>query len=40
MIVKKDIKEICTSFLGFYHFKNESYSLAESEFHSTILCLQ
>ena len=37
---KKDIKEICTSFLGFYHFKNESYSLAESELHSTILCLQ
>ena len=39
-IKKKDIKEVCTSFLGFYHFKNESYSLAESEFHSTILCLQ
>ena len=39
-IKKKDVKEICTSFLGFYHFKNESYSLAESEFHSTILCLQ
>ena len=39
-IKKKDIKEICTSFLGFYHFKNESYSLAENEFHSTILCLQ
>ena len=39
-INKKDIKEICTSFLGFYHFKDESYSLAEDEFHSTILCLQ
>ena len=39
-INKKDIKEICTSFLGFYHFKDESYNLAESEFHSTILCLQ
>ena len=39
-IKKRDIKEICNSFLGFYHFKNESYNLAESEFHSTILCLQ
>ena len=24
-IKKKDIKEICTSFLGFYHFKNEYF---------------
>ena len=39
-IKKKDIKDICTSFLGFYHYKTESYNLAESEFHSTILCLQ
>ena len=39
-IKKKDLKDICTSFLGFYHFKNNSYSLADSEFHSTILCLQ
>ena len=39
-IKKKDLKDICTSFLGFYHFKNKSYSLADSEFHSTILCLQ
>ena len=39
-INKKDIKEICTSYLGFYHFKDGAYNLAESEFHSTILCLQ
>ena len=39
-IKKKDIKDVCTSFLGFYHFKNESYSLAENELHSTILSLQ
>ena len=38
-IKKKDIKEICTSFLGFYHFKTESYNLAENELHSTFLCL-
>ena len=39
-IKKKDIKEICTSFLGFYHFKNDSYSLAENEFRSTIYFIQ
>ena len=39
-IKKKDIKEICNSFLGFYHFKNGSFNLAESEFYSAILCLQ
>ena len=39
-IKKNDIKEICQSFLAFYHFKNESYNLAESEFHSTIITLQ
>ena len=39
-IKKKDIKEICTSFLGFYHFKNESYSLAENEFRSTLYFIQ
>ena len=39
-IKKKDIKDVCISFLGFYHFQNGSYNLADSEFHSTILCLQ
>ena len=39
-IKKKDIKEICTSFLGFYHFKNGSYSLAENEFRSTLFFIQ
>ena len=39
-IKKKDIKEICTSFLGFYHFKNDSYSLAENEFRSTLYFIQ
>ena len=39
-IKKRDIKEICTSFLGFYHFKNDSYSLAENEFRSTIYFIQ
>ena len=39
-IKKKDIKEICTSFLGFFHFKNDSYSLAENEFRSTIYFIQ
>ena len=31
---------MCLSFLGFYHFKNDAFSLAESEFHSTVLILQ
>ena len=39
-IKKRDIKEICTSFLGFYHFKNGSYSLAENEFRSTLFFIQ
>ena len=39
-IKKKDIKEICTSFLGFYHFKNGSYILAENEFRSTLFFIQ
>ena len=34
------MKEICSSFLGFYHFKHDSYSLAESEFHSTLLFIK
>ena len=39
-IKKKDIKEICTSFLGFYHFQNNSFSLAENEFRSTLYFIQ
>ena len=39
-INKKYIKEICTSYLGFYQFKNKSYNLAEKEFYSTIIYLQ
>ena len=39
-IKKKEIKNVCLSFLGFYHFKNDAFSLAESEFHSTVLILQ
>ena len=39
-IQKNDIKEICQSYLAFYHFKNGSYNLAENEFHSTIITLQ
>ena len=39
-INKKDIKEICNSYIGFYHFKNEAYSIAENEFRSTILFIK
>ena len=39
-IKKKDIKEICTSYLGFYHFKNDSFNLAETEFRSTLYFIQ
>ena len=39
-IKKKDIKEICTSFLGFYHFQNDSFNLAETEFRSTLYFIQ
>ena len=35
-IDKINIKEICNSFLGFYHYKNNAYNLAEKEFNSTI----
>ena len=34
---KKDVKEICNSYMGFYHYKNEAYNLAENEFRLTIL---
>ena len=37
---KKDIKEICNSYIGFYHFKNEAYNIAENEFRSTILFIE
>ena len=36
----KDIKEICNSFIGVYHFQNRAYNLAENEFKSTILFIQ
>ena len=39
-IKNKDIKEICNSFIGFYHFKNESYNLADNEFRETLLYIQ
>ena len=39
-IDKKNIKEICNSYLGFYHYKNGSYSLAETELKSTISFIQ
>ena len=39
-INKRNIKEICNSFLGFYHYKNESYNLAENEINSTLCFIQ
>jgi hypothetical protein len=39
-IKNKNVKEICNAFLGFYHFKHNSYSLAESEFRSTLLFIK
>ena len=39
-IKNKDVREICNSFIGFYHFKNNSYNLAETEFRNTILYIQ
>ena len=39
-VKKRDIREICSSFLGFYHYQNDSYSLAENEFRSTIYFIQ
>ena len=35
-IKRKNIKEICNSYLAFHHFKTESYNLAEAEFLSTV----
>ena len=31
-IQNKNVKEICNAFLGFYHLKHNSYSLAEVNF--------
>jgi len=39
-IQNKNVKEICNAFLGFYHLKHNSYSLAESEFRSTLLFIR
>jgi hypothetical protein len=35
-IDKINIKEICNSYLGFYHFKNDAFNLSETEFNSVI----
>ena len=39
-IDKINIKEICNSYLGFYHYKHDSYNLAENEFNSTLNFIQ
>ena len=39
-IQNKNVKEICNAFLGFYHLKHNSYSLAESELRSTLLFIK
>ena len=39
-IDKRNIKEICNSYLGFYHYKNDSYNLAENEISSTLGFIQ
>ena len=39
-IERKNVKEICNAFLGFYHFKHDSFSLAENEFRSTLLFIK
>jgi hypothetical protein len=35
-IKRKNIKEICNSFLAYFHFSKNSYNLAEKEFNSVI----
>ena len=35
-----NVKGICNSFIGFYHFKNESYNLAENEFLETLIFIK
>jgi len=39
-IQNKNLKAICNAFLGFHHLKNNSYSLAENEFRSTLLFIK
>ena len=39
-IKKKNIKEICNSFIAFFHFENDIYNLSEKEFKSTINFIQ
>ena len=39
-IDKINIREICNSYLGFFHFKNDAYGLAENEFRSTLDFIQ
>ena len=35
-IQKKNIKEICNSFLGYFHYNNNIFNLSENEFRATI----
>ena len=39
-IDKRNIKEICNSFLGFYHYKNDGFNLAENEINSALGFIQ
>ena len=39
-IKKKNIKEICNSFIAFFHFENDIYNISEKEFKSTINFIQ
>ena len=39
-IKRKNIKEICNAFLGFYHYKHDSFNLAENEFSSILLFIK
>ena len=39
-INRKNIKEVCNSFIGFYHYQNKAFILAENEFKSTILYIK
>ena len=36
----RNIKEICNSYLAYFHFNNKIYNISESEFHSTINFIQ
>ena len=35
-IERKNIKEICNSFIAYYHYENSKYNISESELRSTI----